>query len=297
MIDWLLPLAFLVALPVLVINATTGIKGLRPAFALVRRRMQVYRSYPFAVFATAAHALVLILLVITVGRYVFPDFRDFTLGRDGIQYLTYITVGLVAWPAIWEAYELTHRNVRAEQTTGLFETLIATPVGVRVLPLAYLIITLPVTIIAATVAYLVFTHFGGVALPIHGAVHLVNIALVIATGLFMTWGLGLFLGGLTAIVKETGPLGGLLKMLMLVFSNVYIPIAVFPQAIQTFSNILPLTWAFASIRHVFAGEPVTADLTTYVVFFAYTFALVLGGLYVFQRAIERARQDGTTGGY
>lgn len=300
--DWLVPLLFLAALPVLVVSATSGLRGLRPATALMRRRLQVYTSYPFAVFATFAHAIVLVALVATVGAYLFPDLREATFGGatetvDGVRLITYLTVGLIAWPTVWEGYEITQRNIRSEQTTGIFETLLATPVGVRVLPMAYLLITLPVAIIVGTVAYFLFTHFGGVDFPIAGPVQVLNVVLVLGTGVFMTWGLGLFLGGLTALYKETGPLGGLLKMLMLVFSNIYIPVGVFPEPIQVFSSLLPLTWAFDSIRDVFAGDPVTAHLGTYLVFFAYTLALIVAGLWVFSKSIERARRDGTTGGY
>jgi ABC-2 type transport system permease protein len=298
-VDVLVPIFFLLALPAIAVSATTGFRGLRPAFALMRRRMQVYLSYPFAVFATILHGVVLAVIVATVGAHLFPEIREFTLQGDGdtIRLVTYLTVGLIAWPAIWEGYEITRTNIRAEQTTGIFETLLATPVGVRVLPLAYLFITLPVALVVATVAYFLFTHFGGVVFPLAGPVMVVNVVLVLMTGVFMTWGLGLFLGALATIVKETGPIGGLLKMVMLVFSNIYIPIAVFPQVIQWFSVILPLTWAFASIRHVFAGNPVTTGMETYLVFLAYTLLLIMAGLYVFSRAVERARREGTTGSY
>ncbi|MBW3583735.1 MAG: ABC transporter permease [Euryarchaeota archaeon] len=298
LLDWAIPVLFLVGMPLLVVVATAGFDGMRPAVAIMRRRLQVYTSYPFAVFATLLHGVVLVVLVATIGAYLFPDLRDFTIGRDGgVRFITYLTVGLIAWPTIWEGYEITQRNVRSEQTTGIFETLIATPVGVRVLPLAYLLISFPVAIVIGTVAYFLFTHFGGVGFPISGPVQVLNVVLVLATGVFMTWGLGLFLGGLTALYKETGPLGGLLKMLMLVFSNVYIPINVFPAPFQVLSTLLPLTWAFASIRDVFAGGTVVQHMGTYLVFLGYTIAIVLAGLWVFERSIDRARQDGTTGSY
>ena len=295
--DWLVPLFFLVALPTLVVAWTAGLRGIRPALALVRRRFQVYTSYPFAVFATLAHGLVLSLVLIALAIYVFPEFHGLETSASDADVITFLTVGLIAWPAIWEAYELTHRNIRAEQTTGIFETLLATPVGVRILPLAYLFMTIPVALVVATVAYFLFTHFGGVALPIDGWVQALNVVTVLTTGLFMTWGLGLFLGGLTTMYKEIGPVGGLLKMIMLVFSNVYIQIGLFPQWVQAASNFLPLTWAFASIREVFAGEPISQDLGLYLVFLGYTVALIIAGLAVFGRSIERARQDGTTAGY
>jgi ABC-2 type transport system permease protein len=297
--EFLIPLFFIIAVPAIAISATAGLKGLRPAFALMRRRLQVYTSYPFAVFATILHGVVLAVIVATVGVHLFPQIADFAVGegRDRVALLTYLTVALISWPAIWEGYEIARRNIRAEQTTGIFETLLATPVGVRVLPMAYLMITLPVALIVATVAYFLFTYFGGVSFPIGTTVQVLNVILVLLTGVFMTWGLGLFLGGLTTIYKETGPIGGLLKMLMLVFSNIFIPIGVFPPALQMLSNILPLTWAFASIRHVFAGEPITTAMDVYVVFLFYTILLIMAGLLVFSRSIERARRDGTTGSY
>lgn len=298
-LDALVPLFFILAIPAVTISATSGFNGIRPAFALMRRRMQVYTSYPFAVFATILHGVVLAVIVATVGVHLFPEIGEFAVGqgRDQVRLLTYLTVALISWPAIWEGYEIARRNIRAEQTTGIFETLIATPVGVRVLPMAYLMITLPVALVVATIAYFLFTYFGGVSFPIGTGTQVINVVLVLLTGVFMTWGLGLFLGALTTIYKETGPVGGLLKMLMVVFSNIFIPITVFPQSIQVFSHFLPLTWAFASIRHVFAGEPITTAMDTYLVFLFYTIALIMAGLYVFSISIERARKDGTTGSY
>lgn len=298
-LEYLVPLFFIVAVPAIAISATAGFKGLRPAFALMRRRMQVYTSYPFAVFATLLHGVVLAVIVAVAGVHLFPEIGEFAIGegRDRVALITYLTVALISWPAIWEGYEIARRNIRAEQTTGIFETLLATPVGVRVLPMAYLMITLPVALIVASVAYFIFTFFVGVDFPIGTTVMVLNVVLVLLTGVFMTWGLGLFLGGLTTIYKETGPIGGLLKMIMLVFSNIIIPIGVFPPAIQVLSGVLPLTWAFASIRHVFAGEPITTAMDTYVVFLFYTILLIMAGLYVFSRSIERARKDGTTGTY
>lgn len=292
-------LLFLVLLASLSLTSSGGVAALRPAYALMRRRMQVYSSYPFAIFATILHGVLLIALVALIGRYLFPDLREFTLESTGtgIRLASYLTVGLIAWPTVWEGYEIVQRNVRTEQTTGMFETLIATPVGVRVLPLAYLLITLPVAILVALVAYFLFTHFGGIDFPISGPTQVLQIVVVLGTGVFMTWGLGLFLGGLTALHKETGPIGGLLKMVMLVFCNVYIPVELFPRALQIFSKVLPLTWAFASIRTVFNGGVITDDLGTYLIFLGYTVLLIVGGLWVFNKSIDRARQDGTTSGY
>lgn len=275
-----------------------GGHGLRAATALVRRRFQVYWSYRWAVYATLARLGVLLGLIVFIGPLVAPFFFRGLSPRtwDGFALEDYVVIGIVAWPVFWEGYEIAARNIRTEQFTGIFEVLIPTPVGVGVLPVAYLLMTMLVSLVAAFVSLPLVLWAFDVEVT-YTAGMLLTTAAVLVTALFMTWGLGLLLGGLTAIIRETGPVSTFLKLLFLALCGAYIPLQMFPDWIAAIGRALPLTWAFEALRGALSGASLLEMRTEFLALLAWSVALATTGLLVFRRLLDRARKLGTTYGY
>ena len=297
---WAAPLAIFAAGFLFVLWMVRGGHGLRAAVALVRRRLQVYWSYRYAVYASIARSALLLVLLLTIGPLVMRFIIAGLVPRDwGLTDTEILLIGIVAWPVVWEGYEVAHRNIRTEQFTGIFEVLIPTPMGIGVLPAAYLLLTLLASFLAAFVTFPIILYaFDDVSFQLTLPMALTT-ASILLTAMFMTWGLGLAFGGLATVVKEIGPVSDLMKLVFLALCGAYIPLALFPDWAQAISAALPLTPVFDALHGAFAGATFEDPelVAVYARLLAWTVALVALGLWGYRALLDRARRMGTVYGY
>jgi hypothetical protein len=298
--SWAAPAAIFAAGFLFVLWMVRGGQGLRAASALVRRRLQVYWSYRYAVYASIARYALVLTLLLTIGPLVMRFIISGLVPRDwGLTDTEILLIGIVAWPVVWEGYEVAHRNIRSEQYTGIFEVLIPTPMGIGVLPAAYLLLTLLASFVAAFVTFPIILYaFDEVTFQLTVPMALTT-ASILLTAMFMTWGLGLAFGGLAAVVREMGPVSDLMKLVFLALCGAYIPLALFPPWARTLSAFLPLTPVFDALHGAFAGATFAngALVESYVRMLAWTIGLVALGLWGYRALLDRARRMGTVYGY
>jgi len=220
------------------------------------------------------------------------------LNYGGYDFLTFILVGMIAWPMLLSGYTIASNRIRQEQYAGLFEIMIPSKYSVKVLPFAYLLMGISGSLISSIASLVVFIFVLGVDLNVSNPLSVFGLISVITLSLLTMWGLGLILGGLTILYKQTTPVISLLQTIMLFFCGVYIPVQILPSWIQPLSYALPLTYSFNAIRAgLIGGQGIFSYWDYLLPLIVFFIIMVVGGYLVFNRLLNKARKDGTVYGY
>ncbi len=286
----------------IVFALTNGRRGLRAARALMRRHITVYWSYKFAVVSVLGNLALVGFLVLIIGRELLPLFvpilPEELEGDASFNYAAFLITGFMAWPLIWSGYNIASRNIRIEQYLGMFETLLPTAMGVRTLPFAYLALSAFTATLTGSLSLAFFAYFFDLPLHLDSLALVASLIAVLGCSVFMAWGMGLAIGGLTVIVRETEPFSAGIRLVMLAFSGVILPVEVFPAGFRWFAELLPLTHSFRALRLVLLqGQTVTDFLPVFLDLAFFSLLLALAGIKLFDLCIDRARKFGTLGGY
>lgn len=215
------------------------------------------------------------------------------------NYVVFLLLGLSFFPILWKSYEVSSARIRAEQMAGLFESLVPTTRGVESLPFAYLFSSFlgslgTLGLLLALLSWLL--PDGALRLDDPRAMAAFLPLLVLAA--VTMWGLGLVMGGLTTVFKEAGPASSLLRILLLVFGGVYLPVSLLPTWGQWLAKALPITYAAEGMRAALTQGATFQDvLVPLCVLAGFAFVTTVGGVWVFRLLLDRARRSGTLYGY
>lgn len=114
--------------------------------------------------------------------------------------------------------------------------------------------------------------------------------LTVADGL----GYGLLIAALTVRVASIGAITHVLNMVIMVFAGMMVPIAVFPDALETFAQFIPTALGVQALNTTLAGEPLSAIWSdgTLPWLIVHTAVLLTAGLVTYVVNIRRARREG-----
>ncbi len=279
-----------------------GSGSFRITGAFIRRGFRVFISYKFQVIFTFFSMFIMLVLYWIVGKpfveLMMTSMSGGLLNYGGYNFLSFILVGMIAWPMLLSGYMIATSRIRQEQYTGMFEIMIPSKYGVRVLPFASLLMGISGSLIGSISTLIVFIYVLGVNLNVGNPLAVLGLISVIALSLLTMWGLGLILGGLTITYKQIGPAASLIQTIMMFFCGVYIPIQILPGWIQPVSYCLPLTYAFNAIRaSLIGGEGILSYWENVVPLIIFFVVMVVGGYIIFNKLLNKGRKSGTIYGY
>lgn len=276
----------------------------RVARAVFTRGWLALLSYRFQLVMLAVQMVVFVALVVLLGRPVlnllFGPIGSAFEAHTRTNYVVFFMLGIALFPVLWSAFEVTSQRLRSEQVTGMFEALAVTPAGARTLPFAYLLSSLGASLAAFLGILLVFR----LMLPDEGTLAvtepraLVAFAAILAPAVVSMWGLGLMMGGLTALFKQAQQAVTTLRVLMIVFAGLYIPFALMPSWAYVVSRALPAAYAGEGARGALAEGAYLYELAP-VLYSLLVFAFVTSalGMWTYRRLLDKARRAGTLYGY
>ncbi|WP_170159522.1 ABC transporter permease [Calidithermus terrae] len=223
----------------------------------------------------------------------------FALFFSGVRYLAgpalfgerleALVVSLIAWSLAFSLLSHTASNLAEEALAGLLEQLALTRPGL-----------LGVVLVRALLSLL---QIGLLVIPIVLAILLTSGAqlnfppltlLPLGTLAFGSLGLGLVLGGLALVYKRVGQLLGLLQFLFLGLFLVRFEALAWPW--NALGYLLPMTPSVAALR-LLLGRSEAPGWDLLLLAGINALAYLALGIGFFQRAIRRARQQGTLGTY
>ena len=259
---------------------------LTPAF--VRRDWKIARSYRLQFVLDLAVVPLALALFYFLAELVEPSRlpADADLSKG---YFSYAAVGLVVLRMVQTALTSFAMKLRTEQTSGTFETLLASPVSPSAVVLGSATFELLRALIGGAVTLLVASLFG---LHIELGVGSIVGLLVGLPALVVTFAaVGVLVASFAVVVKQVTALIGLVTATLGLLAGAYFPIELLPGPLRLVADLLPFTWGVDVLRAaLLRGELATGRLMALVAFAAVSLPL---SLWLFRLSVDRARRAGT----
>jgi ABC-2 type transport system permease protein len=209
-------------------------------------------------------------------------------------YFAFVVIGLAGFRIAQTGLVSFTAKLRLEQTTGTLEALITTPTR----PLTVVLYSAAFDLLRGTVLALV-TILGAVVIfgadLQTGPTALATAVLAVAGAVAVLASAGVLIAAATLVVKQTATLVGLAVTGLSLLGGVYFPLEVLPSPLEEIGEALPFTWAIDALRSGLLEAD--ADIGRVAALFASAAVLVPLSGWVLDRALEKAKREGSLAQY
>ncbi|MCI0398067.1 MAG: ABC transporter permease [Chloroflexi bacterium] len=202
-------------------------------------------------------------------------------------------VGFSAYMFLWIASLAMVADLVEEMRTGTLAQTHLSPVSPSLLLLGRLGVASVQGILVAALAAAVPLVVAGIPIPARWEA-LVPFALTLVNGLAFT----LLFAGIALTNPFIGEIHHLITGLIGMFNGAYLPVALFPDWLETVARLLPTTLGIEATLNVLFKQRSLGDLWadgSLLWLLAYTLALTLAGWWVYMRNQRKAMRDGRLG--
>jgi len=257
--------------------------------AFVGKGFLVMISYRFGFLLRVLYVLGLVAMFYFFGR-VFGLKEVPSLAMYGGSYVSFVLIGFAFEDLYRAALSVYPNAILSEQKSGTLEYLLSTDLGIHRF-LHYSSIwgytdALIGTFMTLTIGVLVF-----------GATLQANpiSTVVIASLMLLTVGsLGVMAAGIVLVVKQGNPIDFVFQIVSMVFSGVIFPPTVLPKALQSISQILPLTHALHALRlAILQDYPLAMLLPEIKILALFAAVSTPTSILVLRWGFNRARREGS----
>ena len=256
--------------------------------AFVKRDFQIEISYRTS-FALQFFGIFFSVFVwYHISRFVSAP-RD-TPGLDGIDYFSYVLVGLAFYHYLTSALLAFANKVRQEQTTGTLEAMLVTPASIGTIVLGSALWEF----ISTSFKVVVYLLVGGL-MGMHiqfGSV--LPCALILALTILSFSGLGILSAAFIFYLKRGDPITYLVSSASVLLGGVFYPPQDMPAFVGDLSRLLPITYALRALRRSLLKGAAFSDLLPDIgALLLFAAVLLPLGIVAFRFAVRKARQDGS----
>ena len=259
------------------------------ARATVRRDWAIAVSYRLPFALDLVQTLAGMVLFYFIGTLVDSHTASTTPGLEA-GYFSFVIIGMVMVDMVSTSLTAFSDRLRADQTTGTFETLLTTPTPPWLVALTGASYQLLYASTKAIVSLVIAALFFG--LQIDAGLDTLPAALLgFAAAILLFSSLGVAFAAYTVVFKRGSSLIGLATTGLALLGGVYFPLSVLPAPLRAVGALLPFTWAVDVVREALLhGRVAWGQLLVLVVV-----AIVLAPLScrLFDAAVNRARRAGT----
>lgn len=257
--------------------------------AFVRRDLRIevsYRTSFILQFLGILFAVLLWYFISSVLR-VAPG----TPGLEGIDYFSYVLVGLAMSHYLTVAMMSFAARIRNEQVTGTLEAMLVTPASIGTIVLGSSLWDFLMTSVKVVVYLLVGRVFFGVAIRADG---ILPALLILGLTVLAFSGIGILAAAFILYLKRGDPITYLVATGSALMGGVFFPPEAMPRWLGRWSALLPITWALRALRGALLQgrglRELVPELRALVLFIAVLLPL---GVLAFRLAVRRARQEGS----
>jgi len=265
------------------------ISFLRVASAFLRRDWQSERSYRLAFLLSFGGIFFSVAVFFFIAQLLGEAAAPF-LTEYGGDYFSFVLIGIAFQRFFGLGLTSFAGTVRAAQTTGTLEAMLAAPVR-----LSYIILSSSLWSYGLTTLNVVGYLFVGavfLGVDLQGSYLIAFLVLVLTVMAFS--GLGILSASFVMVLKRGDPVTVAISAASTFFGGVYFPIGLLPKWLQSVSALLPVTYSLRAMRLALlqgAGlDAVALDLLALAGFCA---VLLPASLLAFRYAVRRARLDGS----
>jgi ABC-2 type transport system permease protein len=227
-----------------------------------------------------------------IGHLVGPSTK-FGFGGTVGTYFQYLAINSAFVRFQTAALNSFAEAIRDGQLAGTLEVVLATPTTMPEVVLASGVWSFAFTGMQ-TAFYLVVATFFGLDLS---HVNLLTAAAFLVLTVAAVSPLGVLAAALSMVIKKPGPIEWISMASASLFGGVYIPLSELPSWLQVIGWCLPITHALNGFRAAAAGVTVNAMLPDLLWLLLATIVLMPISLWLFGKAVDKARVDGTLAMY
>jgi ABC-2 type transport system permease protein len=260
---------------------------LRRVRAFVVRDFQLAVSYRLEFFLRVLMILIVVTTFYFVSRIFTGGETPFAQWRDPLA--AWIT-GLAVLNYFMTGFSSLANAIRSEQMQGTLESVLLSPISVPTVVVA----SSAWDFVLATFHSSLYLFFGWVFFDVHyrGSFLLALLFLILTTMVLAC--IGILSASFAMVFKRGDPLGMLLGTGSALFSGVFFPTQLLPAGFRTISRLLPPTYGLDGIRRVLLeGQGLTQVREPLIALFLFLAVLLPFSLWVFSRAVRRAKREGS----
>ena len=260
--------------------------------AIFRRDAIVTLSYPGNFAISWVSILVEVVIAWYISMLVHPSAK-FGGGGEVASYFQFIAINFAFVRFQTAALNSFADAIRDGQLTGTLEVVLATPTTLPVLVLSSGLWSFTLTALQTTAFLLIAVAFGLDLSHVNLVTALVFLLLTIAA----VSPLGVLAAALAMVIKKTGPVEWLSLASAQLFGGVFVPLTQMPIGLQIIGWCLPITHALIGFRAAAAGVPLSHVEFEALWLLGAAVVLTPLALWIFVRAVNKARVDGTLAMY
>jgi ABC-2 type transport system permease protein len=262
--------------------------------AFLWRDWEQARSYKLAfLLQLAGYALPLALLYF-LGR-LFDQVDLAALSQYGGSYVTFVLVGIIVTTLAGTSLRSFSSSLRTAQQMGTLEVLLLTRASLPTILLGWAMYPMVRAIVAVAVFLAAGFLFLGLRLD---NANLVGALLVLVLTVIVMGGLGLAAASFTLVFKQGDPFTFIVVVASGMLSGALYPVSVMPGWLQAVAQLLPHTHAISAMRAAALQGYSLGDMAPQLgILVIYAVLAVPLGLWIFNRAMRRAKVDGSLAQY
>lgn len=264
----------------------------RRIWAFLARDWRLELSYRMQFFLRILSILIVVTTLFFISR-IFTGFTDprFTQWRDPLA--AWLT-GLAVLNYFMTGFSSLANAIRQEQVQGTLESVLMTPISVPTVIVA----SSAWDFVQATFFSFLYLFFGWLFFDVHyrGSFLLALVFLLLTTVVLSC--LGILSASFAMVFKRGDPFGVFLGAGSALFSGVFFPTQLINQyagaGVAGISRILPPTYGLEGIRRVLIeGEGFSQVREPFLILVVFLAVLLPFSLWVFGRAVRRAKREGS----
>ena len=260
--------------------------------AIFKRDALVTLSYP-GNFALSWLGIIVEVVIAWYISQLIPPSPKFGATGHAVAYFQFIAVNTAFVRFQSAALNSFAESIRDAQLTGTLEIVLATPTRLPTLVLSSAVWSFTYTTLQTIVYLAIAAAFG---LDLSHIDVLTALVFLILTVVAVS-PLGVLAAALAMVIKKTGPIEWISTSTANLFGGVYLPLNALPYALQLIGWTLPITHALNGFRAAVAGVPVSGVAYDAIWLLVASAVLMPLSLWVFGRAVQKARVDGTLSMY
>jgi ABC-2 type transport system permease protein len=263
----------------------------RRIYAFLARDFRLFVSYRMQFFLRVLSVLGIVTTLFFISK-IFVGFTDarFSQWRDPLA--AWLT-GLAVLNYFMTGFSSLATAIRQEQMQGTLESVLLTPINLPTV----IVSSSAWDFVQATFFSFLYLFFGWVFFDVHyvGSFSLALVFLLLTT--FVLACLGILSASFAMVFKRGDPFGMFLGTGSALFSGVFFPTQLLQEhagSVSALSKVLPPTYGLDGIRRVLIeGQTISQVTEPLVTLLVMLLALLPFSLWVFGRAVRRAKREGS----
>jgi ABC-2 type transport system permease protein len=213
------------------------------------------------------------------------------LSEYGGEYFPFVLIGIAFYRYLGVSLSTFAGTIRDGQVTGTLESMLVTPTRIT----SVLVYSSLWGYLYATYEVLLYLLLGVILFGVHmGAANLFSVLVVLVLTILSFSSFGILSAAFVLVYKRGDPINYLFGTLSSLLGGVYYPISVLPGFLQSCSALLPVTYALRAMRHALLQGMSVGQLGFDLAILSLFAILGLPvSLWIFQRALHRAKAEGT----